>query len=166
MPCWRDCSALTAFEDLTKDEGPTTQLASSVTRSGRSWLVEPLSPRELEILILSGRPDVLCGVGSIATRSALDLRVGLAAVIPYLAALLLALFALLDPLSATASLLFVPMAYHHPTRAAGLAHLSGGRAPLRVGRPTWQARASWPVWAGREALTVNCMSMNYGVCVL
>jgi hypothetical protein len=35
---------------------------------------------------------------------------GLAAVIPYLAAEFLALFALLDPLSATASLLFVAMA--------------------------------------------------------
>ena len=43
---------LAAFEDLTKDEGPTTQLASSVTRSGPSSLVEPLSPRELEILRL------------------------------------------------------------------------------------------------------------------
>ena len=43
---------LAAFEDLTKDEGPTTQLASSVTRNGRSSLVEPLSPRELEILRL------------------------------------------------------------------------------------------------------------------
>ena len=43
---------LAAFEDLTKDEGPTTQLASSVTRNGPSSLVEPLSPRELEILRL------------------------------------------------------------------------------------------------------------------
>ena len=42
---------LAAFEDLTKDEGPTTQLASSV-RSRPSSLVEPLSPRELEILRL------------------------------------------------------------------------------------------------------------------
>ena len=43
---------LAAFEGLTKDEGLTTQPASSVTRSGRSSLVEPLSPRELEILRL------------------------------------------------------------------------------------------------------------------
>ena len=41
---------LAAFEDLTKDEGQTTKLASSVTRSGPSSLVEPLSQRELEIL--------------------------------------------------------------------------------------------------------------------
>ena len=41
---------LAAFEDLTKDEGLTTQLASSVIR--RSSLVEPLSQRELEILQL------------------------------------------------------------------------------------------------------------------
>ena len=43
---------LAAFAGLTKDEGPTTKLASSVTRSGLSSLVEPLSPRELEILKL------------------------------------------------------------------------------------------------------------------
>ncbi len=41
---------LAAFEDLTKDEGPTTKLASSVVRP--SSLVEPLSQRELEILKL------------------------------------------------------------------------------------------------------------------
>jgi len=43
---------LAAFEDLTKDEGPTAKLAPSVTRSGPSSLVEPLSQRELEILKL------------------------------------------------------------------------------------------------------------------
>ena len=43
---------LAAFGDLTKDEGPTTKLASSVARSGPSSMVEPLSQRELEILQL------------------------------------------------------------------------------------------------------------------
>ena len=42
---------LAAFEDLTKDEGLTTRLASSVIRNPSS-LVEPLSQRELEILQL------------------------------------------------------------------------------------------------------------------
>ncbi len=41
---------LAAFEGLTKDEGPTTKLASSAVRP--SPLVEPLSGRELEILQL------------------------------------------------------------------------------------------------------------------
>ena len=45
---------------------------------------------------------------------------GLAAVIPYLAAEFLALFALLDPLSATASLLFVPMALQEMVLAVWL----------------------------------------------
>ena len=45
---------------------------------------------------------------------------GLAAVIPYLAAEFLALFALLDPLSATASLLFVPMAVQEMVLAVWL----------------------------------------------
>ena len=37
---------------MTKDEGQTTKLSSSVTRSDPSSLVEPLSQRELEILQL------------------------------------------------------------------------------------------------------------------
>ena len=45
---------------------------------------------------------------------------GLAAVIPYLAAESLALFALLDPLSATASLLHIPMALQEMVLAVWL----------------------------------------------
>ncbi len=49
---------LAAFEDATKDEGRTTELSSSVIRpsspalSEAEGLVEPLSPRELEVLQL------------------------------------------------------------------------------------------------------------------
>jgi len=45
---------------------------------------------------------------------------GLAAVIPYLAAEFLALFGLLDPVSATASLLFIPMAVQEMVLAVWL----------------------------------------------
>jgi hypothetical protein len=45
---------------------------------------------------------------------------GLAAVIPYLAAEFLALFALLDPLSATASLLHIPLAVQEMVLAVWL----------------------------------------------
>ena len=45
---------------------------------------------------------------------------GLAAVIPYLAAECLALFALLDPLSATASLLHIPLAVQEMVLAVWL----------------------------------------------
>ena len=45
---------------------------------------------------------------------------GLAALIPYLAAEFLALFALLDPLSATASLLHIPLAVQEMVLAVWL----------------------------------------------
>ena len=43
---------LAAFQGVMNDEGQTTTLSSSVTRSGPSSLVEPLSQRELEVLRL------------------------------------------------------------------------------------------------------------------
>ena len=43
---------LAAFQGVMNDEGQTTALSSSVTRSGPSSLVKPLSQRELEVLRL------------------------------------------------------------------------------------------------------------------